>query len=191
MKAFEESDRLNHDFGPEDVILDIGAHEGWFTGELWNKFGCYIYAFEPVARFREQCERRFDGNRKVVVFPWGIGGSDRVETFGVKGDMTGLFCAEPNEQVEVEICDISRAIHYLGLHEIGLVSINCEGGEYELLERLLETGDIRKIRNLSVQMHTVVPDYQARCATLFKRLEETHDHVYGAPFIWDGFKLRA
>lgn len=190
MKPFEESDRLNHDFGPEDVILDIGAHEGWFTEQLWNKFQCYIYAFEPIAAFREKLEARFKDNRKVVIFPYAIGATDRFTSFGVKGDMTGEFCLLPNQHEKVEVVSALRAMNMLGLHEIVLASVNCEGGEYDIIDLLLETGAIKRIRNLSVQFHTVVPDYQARMERIVDHLKQTHDHVYGSPFVWDGFKLR-
>lgn len=191
MKAFEESDRLAHDLNENSVVLDVGAHEGWFTEQLWHKFHCNIYAFEPVFRFRDKLLKRFSGNRKVQIYATGLGAEYKKVRMGVKGDMTGAFCADANGFEDVIIEDVVGAINELELANIDLATINCEGGEYELLERLMDTGDIRRIRNLSVQMHTVVPDYQARCEALFKRLEVTHDHVYGAPFIWDGFKLRA
>lgn len=190
MKVFDESDRLNHDFGLESVVLDIGAHEGWFTEQLWNKFRCYIYAFEPIKQFRSKCEARFIGNRKIVVFPYALGANDRSSSMGVKGDMTGEFCVDPNDRSGVQVVDVLRAINMLGLHEIQLATINCEGGEYEILERLIDTDAIKRFLNISVQFHTVVPDYQARMDRIIDRLNKTHDHVYGSPFIWDGFTLR-
>lgn len=190
MKTFEESDRLNLPLTADSVVLDIGAHEGWFTGELWNKFGCHIYAFEPIARFRAKLEERFRGNKKVVIFPSGLGAYTRSVPMGIKGDMTGAYCTEPNESERVLIEDVVRYITPSGGDMVDLAAINCEGGEYEILERLISSGAIKKIRHLSVQMHTVVPDYEARCASLFSRLKETHDHVYGSPFVWDGFTLR-
>lgn len=190
MKTFEESDRLNLPLTADSVVLDIGAHEGWFTGELWNKFGCNIYAFEPVARFRVKLEERFRGNNKVVIFPSGLGAYTRSVSMGIKGDMTGSFCVEPNESERVLIEDVIRYIPPQGEDMVDLVTINCEGGEYEILGRLIDTGAIKKVRNISVQFHTVVPDYQARMERIIERLKETHDHVYGSPFIWDGFTLR-
>lgn len=193
MKIFEESDRLNYDLSPDSVVMDIGAHEGWFTEQLNNKFHCKIHAFEPVKVFYDKLCDRFgvgENNKNIRTWPCAIGAtSGRVE-MGVKGDMTGAFCRQPNDCEFVDMLDIMEVMTLLNIGRASLAAINCEGGEYDLLERMLDTGIITRFDNISVQMHTVVPDYQARCDRIFERLKETHDHVYGAPFIWDGFTLR-
>ena len=42
------------------------------------------------------------------------------------------------------------------------MKINIEGGEYELLERLIAADLIRKIDDIQVQFHNFVPDAAAR-----------------------------
>lgn len=190
MKTFEESDRLNLPLTADSVVLDIGAHEGWFTGELVNRFGCWIHAFEPVHDFSSACAVRFSNNPKVKIWPFALGDKTGVVDMGVKGDLTGAFCQDPNKKQFVSMLDVVEALALCSIGRIDYATINCEGGEYALLERMIETGIIKRIPHLSVQFHTVVPDYQARMERIIERLKETHDHVYGSPFVWDGFTLR-
>jgi FkbM family methyltransferase len=190
MKPFEESDRLNLPLDADSVVLDIGAHEGWFTGEIWNKFGCRIHAFEPVGEFYSKLAKRFPDNPKIRMWPFAVGDRTTIVEMGVKGDLTGVFCQDFNERRYVPMYDIAEAVDTCDIDHIDYVTINCEGGEYALLDRLIGTGMIKRIPYLSVQFHTVVPDYQARMERIIDRLKETHDHVYGSPFVWDGFTLR-
>lgn len=189
MKPFEESDRLNYDLSPDSVVMDIGVHEGWFTGELNNKFHCQIIGFEPVTRFYKKAVLKFKDCPNIKIYEVALGAENRDIAMGVKGDLTGAFCKEPNNLEMVGMWDIAG---FMAGQEkdVSLACINCEGGEYDLLERMLDTGIITRFDNISVQMHTVVPDYEERMEMIFSWLDETHDHVYGAPFIWDGFTLR-
>ncbi len=189
MKDFQESDRLNYDLSADSIIVEVGGFEGWFAGELWNKFGARMYVYEPVLRFREKCEARFKENDKISILPYALGGSDGVAPVGIKGDMTGVFCGT-EETEDVNVLDAHDALLSITPNGVDLLCLNCEGSEYTILERLLDTGFISRIRNISVQFHTVVPDYQQRMERIIERLKETHDHVYGSPFIWDGFTLK-
>jgi FkbM family methyltransferase len=188
MKPFDERYRFDLPLNENSVVLDIGSHEGWFAGEIWHRYKCNIHAFEPCERFRQQLSLRFVKEPKVRIYQYALGAKDDSIRLGVKGDMTGAFCTDPNDYEVVQIKDVVPVLD--GIGEVDVVSMNCEGGEYAILERLLDAGMIRLIKHLSVQTHTVVPNYEARCAAIFKRLKKTHDHVYGSPFVWDGFTLR-
>lgn len=39
------------------------------------------------------------------------------------------------------------------IDDIGLMKINIEGGEYELLERMIELGIINKVKDIQIQFH--------------------------------------
>lgn len=190
MKTFEESDRLNLPLTADSVVLDIGAHRGWFSGELVNRFDCWIHAFEPVHDFSSVCAVRFADNPKVKIWPFALGDKTGDIEMGIKGDLTGAFCQEPNAKQSVSMFDVAEAMEFCSIDRIDYVTINCEGGEYTLLERMIETGIINRVPHLSVQFHTVVPACVPRMNRIIERLKETHDHVYGSPFVWDGFTLR-
>lgn len=54
---------------------------------------------------------------------------------------------------QIEIIDAKEWIREHRIARIDLIKINIEGGEYELLDRLIETDLIKQIENIQVQFH--------------------------------------
>ena len=73
---------------------------------------------------------------------------------------------------------------------IDLMKVNIEGGEYDLLEHLVETAVISKIANLQVQFHDFVPNAEARMAAIQACLRQTHVLTYQFPFIWENWRIK-
>jgi hypothetical protein len=77
-----------------------------------------------------------------------------------------------------------------GIERIDLLKVNIEGGEYELLEHLIATGDIRKVRKLQVQFHDFVPDAIPRRARILQGLAQTHAQHWNFHFVWEEWGLK-
>jgi hypothetical protein len=70
------------------------------------------------------------------------------------------------------------------------MKINIEGGEFELLERLIETGLIATIENLQVQFHNFEVGAPKRMAELQAALGRTHTPTYQYEFVWENWARR-
>lgn len=191
MKPFEESDRYNVDLTPDSVVMDVGGYEGNFANQIHLKYGCRVEVYEPVTDFYNQMVARFAEHPKIRLWPYGLGGSNRQEMIGVKGDMSGIFCTSPNYREPIAIRDVAEVIGNFPSVMIGLMKLNCEGAEYEILDRLIETDAIELVQNLSVQFHKLHNDSVARMKGFYKKLSRTHEMTYDEPFIWTGWKLRS
>ena len=73
---------------------------------------------------------------------------------------------------------------------IDLMKINIEGGEYELLDRMLEENLVKVVDNLQIQFHDISPESHSRMMTIQKGLERTHSPTYQYRFIWENWKRR-
>ena len=81
--------------------------------------------------------------------------------------------------------DISLVIDEMGFQQIALAKINIEGGEYELLEHLIEKNLIKQIRNIQVQFHEdVIPNASRRMAEIHSALAQTHRITFQEKFVW-------
>ena len=67
----------------------------------------------------------------------------------VCGDSSSVFI-ESEDALDIKLVDIKRFIEEHKIKHIDLIKINIEGGEYELLERLIEVGFLTKIDNLQI-----------------------------------------
>ena len=73
--------------------------------------------------------------------------------------------------------------------EIAVCKMNIEGGEYQLLDYIIETGTIKNIKNLQVQFHLVKGYDSEKCYKLIaKRLGQTHKITWRYPFVWESWK---
>src|SRR6266478_4690276 len=171
MKPFTEELRYEYPFHEESLVIDAGAHTGAFSREIGRRYNPTIIAYEPIRRFWEQAIQNQTDKTRVV--PYGLGKESGIKIFQVKGDMSGEF-AEGDEE-KVMILDVGNLQCF---KHIDLLKLNIEGGEYEVLERILELGMQNQIDNFQIQFHTNAPDYFYRRETIQIRLRATHHLTY-------------
>jgi FkbM family methyltransferase len=182
--------RFNYDLSPDSIVLDFGGFEGQWASDLFARYQCCICVFEPVKRFAQEITARFSKNEHIEVFPYGLGGSSRTEKIYISGNGSSVFGASIDQE-EIQIVDAKDWIQERGLGEIALAKLNIEGGEYELLERLIETGLIKNIKDIQVQFHDVADDSRSRMAKIQQELSKTHQPTYQYEFVWENWTRKA
>jgi FkbM family methyltransferase len=191
MKQFTESLRYEIEgLGPTSIVMDVGAHKGDFAAEIHRRYGCTVHCYEPVPEFFNHCVQRFAGNPKIKLWGFALGDTGRPAIFGQKGDMSGEFCTSPNNFVNVHVLDVAWVITGFDRPIIDLVKLNCENGEYGIMERILDQELHKKVNRFSIQFHTGAPDYARRHASIRSALAETHDMEYDEPYVWEGWVRR-
>lgn len=181
--------RLNYDLNAASLVVDAGGYQGEWSANIFNKYHCKVYIFEPVFEFYHNIEMRFLNTPKIKVFNYGLAGRNRTEVIAVCADSSSIF-RDSDRQVPIKLIDSVEFFDWLGLDVIDLIKINIEGGEYELLDHLLKTGFIKKIKNIQVQFHQFVKDARARSATIQHHLSKTHYLTYQFPFVWENWLIK-
>jgi len=182
--------RLDYDLSERSMVFDLGGYQGQWASDIHAMYGCQVYVFEPVPAFAERIARRFRRNPRIRVFDFGLSSRSETVRLGLAQDATSTF--KPGaESVEVRLVGISEFLRSEGVATIDLMKINIEGGEYDLLECMLDEGLIARIGNLQVQFHDFVPEAEGRMAAIQRRLARTHVPTYQFPFVWENWRLRA
>lgn len=154
---------------PDDVVIDIGANQGFFTCYAAYQ-GAKVYAFEPcLSSFQTMIENLEINNlsSQVVANPWAISGQNGfIELFSTDGLGGGMnttqfeFVAQANLQViekyKVECFNLSYIIKEFGLNKIRLCKIDCEGAELEILKQL-DLSVLSKIDAFVLEYHPAYP----------------------------------
>ena len=156
--------------------------------ELWWKYGCRIFVFEPVKKFAHDIAMNLhpEMTGAVTIINRGLGSYPRWEAFSVHGDSTGAFSKNgPFETVE--ILAIGPIIE--SWPEIALLKLNVEGMEYEILEALIAQDLMPRIVNLQVQFHRI-PGSDRLIEEITQGLKQTHELVYHEPYCWEGWKRK-
>jgi FkbM family methyltransferase len=172
----------------DSVLLDFGGYLGDYAAAMTERYACRVHVFEPIPEFAEACRRRFAAQPSVTVHEYGIGRSEEKRSFGLTEDATGAFAV--GEQTTVEFRAASSLANELR-GPISVIAMNIEGGEYELIPALAETGLLQRAERIFVQFHRVGPDptgERQRCRSI---LAETHECLWDYDFVWEAWALRA
>jgi len=180
--------RLDYPLSPGSVVYDVGGYEGEWTEAIYARYKCHIEVFEPVARFAAKLEARFDGNKKIGVHSFGLSGKTRTDFIYLdNASSSTIKTGDKKEQIK-----LVQAKEFIDKNsgKIELMKINIEGGEYELLEHLINSRLTMNIKNIQVQFHIFVKDSANKRTLLHNKLSKTHNMTYCYPWIWENWRLK-
>ncbi len=186
---FKEEMRYDFPLGIESVVIEAGSYQGLWADQMARRYRCRIYTFEPIPDFHRIAEERLRIHSKVVLSNVGLASTSREETWHIKGEMTGAFNGEGPEQkvmlinflAWMDILDFPRVID--------LLAINCEGGEFELLEAVIVSGAAHRFRFIMVQFHGVGPTPDERKRGIRESLSKTHKLRFFDETHWECWEL--
>jgi FkbM family methyltransferase len=189
MEPFSENLRYEYDLNMDSVVWDVGGHQGDFARNIIQRYGCSVVCFEPMYQFQQAI--RNQNMPGLTLIPCALGKSTYLSTFWLQGDLSGAFASGTPETVAVlDVASILR-----GAGKIDLLKLNCEGMEYDILERVLDTFLERQLCNIQVQFHTVAANAEQRRIDIRHALSDTHKLTYEhkltceEPFIWENWQL--
>ena len=118
-----------------------------------------------------------------------LGATRRKEIMALNEDGSSVFRTGPaNEIVQFE--DVAVFFSDRAINGVDLMKVNIEGGEYELLPRLLETGFVKRIKNIQIQFHDVGVGAASRMEKICRDLSATHKPTYQYRFVWENWVRR-
>ena len=182
--------RLNHyDLTHDSVVLDFGGYKGQWASDIFGMYHAEIHIFEPVVSFAKRIENRFKSNDKLNVYPIALGAENREEKIFLSEDGSSLYGKSGSFEPMI-IKDAFEWITQKGLEKIDLVKINIEGGEYELLPRLIESNLIESITDLQIQFHNLDSSSKPKMNDIQEALKKTHELTYEYEFVWENWRRK-
>lgn len=185
----EKSLRYHYDLNENSLVFDVGGYEGQWSSDIFSMYCCKIFCFEPVSLYAKNISLRYQQNPKISIFPFGLGRRNETTYISVNKDSSSVF-KNNNCTEKINIIQISEFLKERNIDNIDLIKINIEGGEYDLLEDLLVSDYIRKLRNIQVQFHDFVKNAKERMNKLQAEISKTHYLTYQFEFIWENWKLK-
>tara|TARA_R110002020_G_scaffold268231_3_gene483384 strand:+ start:1633 stop:2253 length:621 start_codon:yes stop_codon:yes gene_type:complete len=188
--------RYNYSLNSDSVVVDLGGYKGDFADIIHRKFNSNVYAFEPFKEFYDVMEGRFNSNKKIRVFNYGISDKTSTEDFHFSNDGSSLaavqrFSEEDNKAVsKVEVRSFKEVYEELNFDVIDLLKINVEGAEYEILENIFENNYTTKIKNFQIQFHPEPPGAEEAYKRVTKVLSETHNQDWYYSWCWENWSLK-
>jgi len=185
----DETLRLDYPLDRNSVVFDCGGFEGDWAAAIHERYGCRVFVFEPVKLFLQGIEARFRGNKSVRALGFGLHSRDENMTIHLAGNASSVF-GEAGSGELIQLREVAGVLRELSVTRIDLMKINIEGGEFDLLERLLQTRLIEAVTHLQVQFHRFVPDAVDRRRRIREGLAATHQLTYDYEFIWESWSRK-
>lgn len=179
--------RLDYELNRDSVVFDLGGYKGEWSEQIYNRYMCRIFVFEPVPSFAAQIVERFRGNNNVTVCDFALGPKNTVLSLVLSENATSSYSSSDGDAIQAEMKEFVAFLEQREIQKIDLLKINIEGGEFELLDHLISTGCISRVKHLQVQFHNFVPAASERMENLRRRLWETHAPTYSLDWIWDSW----
>ena len=150
-----------------DIGMNIGISSFFFA---LNKNVEKIYSFEPVVTTYNQALYNLELNKsyshKIEAFNFGLGGSSRVEKVlynsqakgncGIRMESSLVVDRDNAKEIEISIKNISEIIPGLMAKHPAqqkVLKIDCEGAEYEILQKLNDANLLVDIDVLLIEWH--------------------------------------
>jgi len=167
-----------------DVVLDVGGYHGDWAARMTELYGVAVHAFEPHPRFAQMMQERFDERDDVHVHDFAMGSEAGTLALSDDENASSALVAS-GTQVTGAILPVADVFEELDLAEVKVIKMNIEGGEYDLLPALIETGLMARVDRLTVQFHNYHTGQDAARDAIREGLVKTHDCVWDYPFIWE------
>lgn len=143
----------------KSIFLDVGGHRGQTLHEVSKPVYHFdqIHCFEPLPSNCDVIRRGFSSVKNLNLHEFGL--SDQTKSLPVfertEGDLgaTVKRKGEANSGIETS-CEFVKASDFfrenISVNDIVIVKLNCEGSECDILNDLIDSGEIFKIRNVMI-----------------------------------------
>ena len=87
-----------------------------------------------------------------------------------------------------EVRPVTAFFDAQGIDHVDLAKMNIEGGEYDLLPALIDSGLMTRIDRLQVQFHLFEPSLAQAREAICEGLAKTHSRAWCYPFVWEEWR---
>jgi len=186
----DETLRLNYEqLDSNSIVFDLGGYKGDFASDIFSKYCCNIYIFEPVRQYSTNIINRFNKNLKIKIFSFGLGAKRETLSISINKDASSIYNSSYKKEI-IEIFPFKEFIFNNHIEYINLLKINIEGGEYDLINHILETNLISCIENIQIQFHIFIPNAETLRKSIHEKLKLTHYLTYNYNFVWENWRKR-
>lgn len=182
--------RLDYNLNEYSIVFDLGGYEGQWASDIFSRYGCKIFVFEPITKLANNIKNRFLKNDKITIHNFGLSKENQNTRISLEKDGSSIFKKGSN-MADIKLIKAASFLQEKRIEKIDLMKINIEGSEYDLLEHLITTGYVKKISNIQVQFHDFMPDAKERMIKIQNELQKTHYSTYQYPFVWENWKAKS
>lgn len=185
------------------LIIEVGGNTGLDTTKFIELYNPFIISFEPLIPMAKNLTEKFKNNSKIEIQPYGLGNHARnlsIEPFDNENTGTSIFrklsITNSKKMEQIQLLDIIQVIENIRKTRtqngiIDMISINCEGCEFEILPALILNNMTQYFRIIQFATHTnFLNDSSCIYCQIEQALERTHLTKYHYTMLWEAWILK-
>jgi len=178
---------ITYNLNEDSVVMDLGGYTGVWAQQIIDKYNPNMYIIEPVPDFYNKMVSKFSNNGKVKLLNIAVGSENKDDIIFINGDATSTNISN-GETINVKFNTIDVILDKYNLNQVDLIQINIEGGEYPLLEYMLENGLVNKFKNIQIQFHLgIEDDIKRRDKIRLGLINNGFKLNFDYPFVWESW----
>ncbi len=182
--------RLDYKLNEDSVVIDAGGYVGQWAYDINSRYSSIVFVLEPVSSMYNGIVERFAQNPRVIPLHYGLSDKTHELQISVNGDSSSTYDQQHSETETILCKDVVEFFDEHNIDTVALMKINIEGGEYDLMERIIGSGLHHKISNFQIQYHRFVPDCAARRKSISDALGKTHKCSWNYEWVWENWELK-
>lgn len=183
----------------QSFVLDVGGNVGEDAAAILNAYKPKNYVIlEPLESHYQRLVKKFKDNKEVFVYKIGLAKENAefmVKVTGNDGDATSVFQKGLKGNVPLKVMNATNFFIKLGLgfYDIDLITVNCEGCEFDVLEAITSSSLVEHFKHIQFATHISLPrlkDPVPRYCKIQRLLSRTHTLTYQFKFTWETWKRK-
>jgi FkbM family methyltransferase len=177
-----------------NIFFDLGSMHGIWSKRMLDTHGGVSHLFEVVPEFNNIINTKYGEDNRYIITNKGLAHETYTANLpvGSASDGTTLTDTSTNNYIPVDMISVHDYLKQKDITTVDVLKINIEGGEYELLEFILDNNLQNIFKNIQVQFHYQykVPDFYNRWLKIRDRLSNTHNKTYDYYFVWENWAIK-
>ena len=175
------------------IVFDVGGYVGDFANKIHQKYGCKVYVFEPHPKFFKKCVKRFKNNEKIIPLNFGLAHESGEFQISDSADSSSFFNPPKTGKgaISCGVREFFEVVEELEISFINLMKVNIEGGEYPLLEHIIDAKSVNLVNEYQIQFHDFIDNAVKRRNNIVEALVTTHERTWCYEFVWENWKSKS
>ena len=151
------------------TVFDFGANHGKFSHGMISRYGCRVWAAEPVSELRAGIEP----SPALTLLPFAVGAAKERAKVNIFGSRCASLLRRDGDEVlygeqETDVLDLRSIFELSGLDRVDLMKVDIEGSEIGMFDSA-KNEDLRRCTQITVEFHDFLYPEQAPQVEAIKR----------------------
>jgi len=185
------------------LIIEVGGNRGHDIIKFIELYNSSIISYEPLVSMWKNLTEQFKSNPKIEIHQYGLSSHARsvlIEPKDIDNSGTSIFrpLSSLNSSLieRIQLLNIVEVIQNIRKTRtktgiIDMISINCEGCEFEIIPALILNNLTQYFRIIQFATHlSLVSDSSCVYCQIEQALQRTHQILYHYTKLWEGWVLK-